>query len=127
MSRLTIVGYNDPDQAEEVRLKLRKLQREYVIDLNLDPEIWQSSSSSFSIQWTSAPRKEPDFPATILFRWSKGEISTISSTSTTTSTSTSFQLSEFTLKDAVEFRPSDYIELGNVTVNAIGGWSEHPA
>ena len=63
MSRLTIVGYDDPDEAEEVRLKLRKLQREYVIDL----------------------------------------------------------------KDAVEFRPSDYIELGNVTVNAIGGWSEHPA
>ena len=33
MSRLTIVGYDDPDQAEEVRLKLRKLQREYVMDL----------------------------------------------------------------------------------------------
>ena len=33
MSRLTIVGYDDPDQAEEVRLKLRKLQREYVVDL----------------------------------------------------------------------------------------------
>ena len=34
--------------------------------LNLDPEIWQSSSSSWSssssIQWTSAPPKEPDFP-----------------------------------------------------------------
>ena len=33
MSRLTIVGYDDPYQAEEVRLKLRKLQREYVMDL----------------------------------------------------------------------------------------------
>ena len=33
MSRLTIVGYEDPYQAEEVRLKLRKLQREYVMDL----------------------------------------------------------------------------------------------
>ena len=33
MSRLTIVGYDDPDEAEEVRLKLRKLQREYVMDL----------------------------------------------------------------------------------------------
>src|SRR5947209_7467725 len=33
MSRLTIVGYDDPDQAEEVRLKLRKLQRQYVMDL----------------------------------------------------------------------------------------------
>ena len=33
MSRLTIVGYDDPDQAEEIRLKLRKLQREYVMDL----------------------------------------------------------------------------------------------
>ena len=33
MSRLTIVGYDDPDQAEEVRVKLRKLQREYVVDL----------------------------------------------------------------------------------------------
>jgi len=33
MSRLTIVGYDDPDQAEEVRLKLRKLQKEYVMDL----------------------------------------------------------------------------------------------
>ena len=33
MSRLTIVGYDDPDQAEAVRLKLRKLQRQYVVDL----------------------------------------------------------------------------------------------
>ena len=33
MSRLTIVGYDDPNQAEEVRLKLRKLQREYVMAL----------------------------------------------------------------------------------------------
>jgi len=64
--------------------------------LNLDPEIWESSSSS--IQWTSAPPKEPDFPATILFRWSNGEISAISSTSTTTSTSTSSQLRRFYAK-----------------------------
>ena len=33
MSRLTIVGYDDPYQAEEVRLKLLKLQREYVMAL----------------------------------------------------------------------------------------------
>jgi len=33
MSRLTIVGYDDPDQAEEVRFKLRKLQRDHVMDL----------------------------------------------------------------------------------------------
>ena len=33
MSRLTIVGYEDPYQAEEVRLKLLKLQREYVMAL----------------------------------------------------------------------------------------------
>ena len=30
---LVIVGYNDPYQAEEVRLKLRKLQREDLLDL----------------------------------------------------------------------------------------------
>jgi hypothetical protein len=45
--------------------------------LNLNPEILESSSSSWScsssIQWASAPRKEPDFPATILFRWFNGE------------------------------------------------------
>jgi hypothetical protein len=28
-----VVGYNDPYQAEEVRLKLRKLQSEYLLDL----------------------------------------------------------------------------------------------
>ena len=33
MSRLTIVGYDDPYQAEEVRLKLLKLQSEYVMAL----------------------------------------------------------------------------------------------
>src|SRR6516225_1906323 len=64
--------------------------------LNLDPEIWESSSSSWSssssIQWTSAPPKEPDFPATILFPWSNGEISATSRTRTTTSTRTSSQL-----------------------------------
>jgi hypothetical protein len=30
------------------------------------------------IQWAFAPRKEPDFPATILFRWFYGEMSGIS-------------------------------------------------
>src|SRR6516165_2215726 len=38
------------------------------------------------------PPKEPDSPATIWFRWSKGEISAISRTRTTTSTSRSSQL-----------------------------------
>jgi uncharacterized membrane protein len=33
MSTLVVVGYNDPYKAEEVRLKLRKLQSEYLIDL----------------------------------------------------------------------------------------------
>ena len=33
MSRLTIVGYDDPYKAEEVRLKLRKLQSEHLLDL----------------------------------------------------------------------------------------------
>src|SRR5512136_2505879 len=33
MSTLVVVGYNDPYKAEEVRLKLRKLQAEYLIDL----------------------------------------------------------------------------------------------
>jgi uncharacterized membrane protein len=33
MSTLVVVGYNDPYQAEEVRLKLRKLQSEYLLDL----------------------------------------------------------------------------------------------
>ena len=33
MSTLVIVGYNDPYKAEEVRFKLRKLQSEYLLDL----------------------------------------------------------------------------------------------
>ena len=33
MSTLVVVGYDDPYKAEEVRLKLRKLQSEYLIDL----------------------------------------------------------------------------------------------
>ena len=33
MSTLVVIGYNDLSQAEEVRLKLCKLQRDYLIDL----------------------------------------------------------------------------------------------
>jgi uncharacterized membrane protein len=33
MSTLVVVGYNDPYKAEEVRFKLRKLQSEYLLDL----------------------------------------------------------------------------------------------
>jgi hypothetical protein len=33
MSTLVVVGYDDPCKAEEVRLKLRKLQSEYLLDL----------------------------------------------------------------------------------------------
>ena len=33
MSTLVAIGYDDPYKAEEVRLKLRKLQKEYLIDL----------------------------------------------------------------------------------------------
>ncbi len=33
MSTLTVIGYDDVFKAEEVRLKLRKLQAEYLIDL----------------------------------------------------------------------------------------------
>jgi uncharacterized membrane protein len=33
MSTLAVIGYDDPFKAEEVRLKLRKLQAEYLIDL----------------------------------------------------------------------------------------------
>lgn len=33
MSTLVVIGYNDIHQAEEVRLKLRKLKRDYLIDL----------------------------------------------------------------------------------------------
>jgi len=33
MSILVVVGYDDPYKAEEVRLKLRKLQSEYLLDL----------------------------------------------------------------------------------------------
>jgi len=33
MSTLVVVGYDDPYQADEVLLKLRKLQREYLVDL----------------------------------------------------------------------------------------------
>jgi uncharacterized membrane protein len=33
MNTLVVVGYDEPYQAEEVRLKLRKLQSEYLLDL----------------------------------------------------------------------------------------------
>jgi hypothetical protein len=33
MSTLVVVGYDEPYKAEEVRLKLRKLQSEYLLDL----------------------------------------------------------------------------------------------
>ena len=33
MSALVVVNYHDPYKAEEVRLKLRKLQSEYLLDL----------------------------------------------------------------------------------------------
>jgi uncharacterized membrane protein len=33
MSTLVVIGYDDPFKAEEVRLKLLKMQREYLIDL----------------------------------------------------------------------------------------------
>ena len=33
MSRLVVVGYNEPYKAEEVRLKLQKLQDEHLLDL----------------------------------------------------------------------------------------------
>ena len=33
MSTLVVVGYDDPHKAEEVRLKLWKLQSEYLLDL----------------------------------------------------------------------------------------------
>lgn len=34
MNTLVVIGYKDIDQAEEVRLKLRKLHRDYLIDLD---------------------------------------------------------------------------------------------
>jgi hypothetical protein len=40
-------------------------------DLGIVLVSWSFSSSS---QWAFAPRKEPDFPATILLRWFNGEI-----------------------------------------------------
>ncbi|MGH8651742.1 MAG: DUF1269 domain-containing protein, partial [Gammaproteobacteria bacterium] len=33
MSTLVVVGYNDVHKAEEVRLTLRKLQRDYLVEL----------------------------------------------------------------------------------------------
>ena len=33
MSDLVVVGYDDVHQAEEVRLRLLKLQRDYLVDL----------------------------------------------------------------------------------------------
>ncbi|HEY7089866.1 MAG TPA: DUF1269 domain-containing protein, partial [Tepidisphaeraceae bacterium] len=33
MSTLVVVGYDDPYKAEEVHLKLRKMQRDYLVDL----------------------------------------------------------------------------------------------
>lgn len=34
MSTLVVVGYDDPFKAEEVRLKLQKMQQEYLLDLD---------------------------------------------------------------------------------------------
>jgi uncharacterized membrane protein len=34
MSTLVVIGYDDPFKAEEIRLKLRKLQSEYLLDLD---------------------------------------------------------------------------------------------
>jgi uncharacterized membrane protein len=34
MSTLVVIGYKDVDQAEEVRLKLRKMHRDYLIDMD---------------------------------------------------------------------------------------------
>jgi uncharacterized membrane protein len=34
MSTLIVVGYDDPNQAEEVHLKFRKMQRDYLVDLD---------------------------------------------------------------------------------------------
>ncbi|MGZ8248175.1 DUF1269 domain-containing protein, partial [Methylomagnum sp.] len=33
MSELIVIGYDNPFQAEEVRMKLLKMQRDYLIDL----------------------------------------------------------------------------------------------
>ena len=33
MSNLIVIAYDDPFKAEEIRTKLRKLQQEYLIDL----------------------------------------------------------------------------------------------
>jgi uncharacterized membrane protein len=33
MSTLVVVGFNEPNKAEEVRLKLREMQNEYLLDL----------------------------------------------------------------------------------------------
>jgi uncharacterized membrane protein len=33
MSTLVVVGYDHPDKAEEVRLKLQKLESEHLLDL----------------------------------------------------------------------------------------------
>ncbi len=33
MSTLVAIGYNDPYKAEEVRLMLRKMKKEYLLDL----------------------------------------------------------------------------------------------
>jgi uncharacterized membrane protein len=34
MSTLIVVGYDDPNQAEEVHLKFRRMQRDYLVDLD---------------------------------------------------------------------------------------------
>jgi uncharacterized membrane protein len=35
MAELIVIEYDDMHQAEEVRLKLQKLQRDYLLDLSL--------------------------------------------------------------------------------------------
>ena len=40
MSTLVAIGYSDPYRAEEVRLMLRKMQRDYLIDLE-DAVVWR--------------------------------------------------------------------------------------
>ena len=56
MSTLVVIGYNDLHQAEEVRLKLWKLQKDYLIDLE-DAVVATKDPQG---QDQTAPTRQPD-------------------------------------------------------------------
>ena len=57
MSTLVVIGYNEPYKAEEVRLTLGKLQRDYLIDLE-DAVAAVKDGKGVMVDWRYADGKD---------------------------------------------------------------------